>query len=285
MSISQSNSALPRPTVAVSGVDCDRLRATRTTCDIPVHQEEQIGRFVRKTTSNRSRLRRTASAGRIMGGPTRRIESPESRNDSPNFRRRAPRRVATMNTKLCEPSHYSLAPHRSSLTTSRGSASGMPRKRVSFEKAAFNQVPMLNLSEAEKNEIWYNDKELSKLRKGVRKLVRKGQEKLDETEDCWRGLESYVKQFADCDDDSQNESEECNKLILQLQKQLSVAGTAGNSVDDLKTKAQDFLQRAMKEGATQAAQDAAEAHAIYMETMDSKEVQACFRGSVMARGA
>jgi len=283
MMIAPNNLALAKDIPAASDIGCDSLRATRSTHnDTTDNQEELTDRSLAK--GNRHRLRRS---GRSLGGPRR--TKPESTNCNTEFPRPAPHRMSTMDAKLSEPAHYSLFPRRSSLSSQNDSTTskGMPQKRVSFTKADFNQVPMLNLSEAEKNEIWYNDKELSKLRRKVAKQVRKGEEKLDETQDCWRGLESYVKQFA-AFDDCENETEECNKIILQLQKELSVAETsaaAGHSINDLQGKAQDFLRKAMTEGAQQAAQDAAEAHAIYMETMDSKQVQACFPGSEVARVA
>lgn len=139
----------------------------------------------------------------------------------------------------------------------------------------FNQIPIPHDTEHHKNDVWYNDKELRTLRKKVEKLVRKGEGKLDQNQDCWRGLEAYVKQLS-----ASNDAIECNQIILKLQNKVSEQDD-GISVD-LRDKAATLLRKALREGARHAAQDAAEAHAIYMETMSSEELKVSFQTARVA---
>ena len=167
------------------------------------------------------------------------------------------------------------------------------RRRVSFGGSVSNDVPKLHTTSEEKKEMWYNQSELRKLQRTVKKIVRQ-EVTLDETEDCWRGLETYVRQHqASLDTDVVSDQDTCNQIILQLQQHQQNQGH--NSRDknegeqppvlsdrasrDLQTSAQRLLRRAMRSSKKQAAQDALEAHAIYLETMDSQQVQSCFRSA------
>ena len=113
--------------------------------------------------------------------------------------------------------------------------------RVSFgDSVTQYDVPLLDdLSKEERKSVWYSDKELRRIAKNVRKIVKKKVE-LDEREDCWRGLEYYVDQ---------------NKTNYKPP-----------------SKEEALLFSDMR-----AAQDSAEAYMIYLETMDAEMVNACFQ--------
>ena len=206
---------------------------------------------------------------------------------------RIPRRVTMDHHKptLSSPSHHTLAPRRSSMAPSF-SATQTPfdeqktKRRVSFGGSdATNHVPKLHSTSQEKKEMWYDTRELNTMRRKIKAIIRQEAE-LDETEDCWRGLETFVKRHhSSLTQTSEQEDTTCNQIILQLQQQKAAFDCHGmddESREDLQSSAQRLLHRATRTGNKQAAQDAAEALAIYMETMDSEQVRACFQS---ARGA
>ena len=110
---------------------------------------------------------------------------------------------------------------------------------------------------------WYDSKELSKLRRKVGKLVRKGVSRVEATDDCWRGLETFAKE----------ETEEEEEIIKDYKE---IATGAAPRPQEMHIVAQKFLEKVTLGGTQTAAKDAADAYAIYMETMDPGLVQAFF---------
>ena len=111
--------------------------------------------------------------------------------------------------------------------------------RVSFGEDTEHTIPRRKaLSKEERKMVWYTDKELRKISKQVRRIVKKKIE-LDEQEDCWRGLEYFM---------------ETNRTNYRAP-----------------SKEEAVLFSDMR-----AAQDSAEAYTIYLETMDADLVNACF---------
>lgn len=144
------------------------------------------------------------------------------------------------------------------------------RRQVSFGSKCYEEIP--KAEEEEKTIIWYDKSELKDLRKQVKKLARKGLE--NESEDCWRGLEPYVQQYEKKKSGSPSDQEQCNQLLLEAQ---AVAVTEKRKSEELKKLASQFISQFSEQGAKAAAEDEAEARAIYLETMDSEQVSACFQ--------
>lgn len=175
--------------------------------------------------------------------------------------RQAPRRVMSLASPACEPKHHILAPRRSSFRSS----SEKPSRRVSFGESAISVVP--KSPEDAKHDIWYDQKELRKLRKRTGKMVEEGPTELDKTEDCWRGLETFARQEEERKADIVSDMEQYKLILLVLQKK---------NCNDLQLLQQQFLSRFTEQGTKAAAEDAAEAFAIYSETMEAEQVQEFF---------
>ena len=243
----------------------------------------------------KARSRSPRPKQRQQEGPARKESSSEelekmasslrkSRNSTGNVRsmspRRGPRRVKS-GGDVHEPAHRSLSPCRSCLSPCPDKKKKGMRRQVSFGTKCYEDIP--KAEEAEKNIIWYDKAELKDLRKQVKKLARKGLE--NESEDCWRGLEPYVVQYQNkkSNDGSPSEIEKCKQLLLDAQVEKEKRKS-----EELKKMAQDLLNRFSEQGAKVAAQDEAEARAIYLETMDSEQVTKCFETKCTvnpARGA
>lgn len=151
-------------------------------------------------------------------------------------------------------------------------------------------------TEEDKKNVWYDKKELRRLQRRLIKVVRQ-EVPMDETEDCWRGLESYVKKHEASQSGANvalSDQERRNQMILRLQQVDVLADSSSEASsshhedeqkEELRSSAETLLRKAMSHGTKQAEQDAKEAHAIYMETMDdSEQVRSCFRAP-SARGA
>lgn len=113
--------------------------------------------------------------------------------------------------------------------------------RVSFGPLVTQHaIPQIDtLSKEERKSVWYSDKELRKITRRVKKIIKKKVE-IDEREDCWRGLEYYV-------DERRTNYKPPSKEEALL-------------VSDMR-----------------AAMDSAEAYTIYLETMDAELVNSCFQ--------
>lgn len=206
--------------------------------------------------------------------------------------KRGPRRIRS-GGDLHEPAHRSLSPNRSclsSLSPKSSKAKKSMRRQVSFGSKCYEEIP--KTLEEEKNDIWYDKSELKDLRKKVKKLAKKGKELDNETEseDCYRGLEPYVKQYQKQknDDAEPDEKEKCNQVLLELTElQLSPVPQSDpekRKSQELKRMAQDFLEKFAEQSTKTAAEDEAEARAIYLESMDAEQVSKCFQQQ-RARGA
>jgi len=209
-------------------------------------------------------------------------------------------------TQQYQPSHHGRAPRRSSMaatisTTHQQVHKKAPR-RVSFGGSpCVSHVEKLHSTEEEKTNMWYNVEELNSFRRTIRAIVQH-KEELDETQDCWRGLETYIRDHrtrsvvssSKINEAVLTDSQMRNQIILQLaalereQRQLESENSddSGVGADDddeqkgstsmmqtllqrqtrnLQSSAQILLRRSTRTGKAQAAQDAAEAQAIYME--------------------
>jgi len=281
----------------------------------------------------RNRLRRFSGRYSMGGTPIPGTGTfpvlPESSQDNPPQRRSrsSMQRRATIDhqpTVLSTPCQYTHIPRRSSLAHSSACKSddvtGFRRqqqeqhqkaqRRVSFGGHYSNPIPTLDsFSPEEVNSMWYDRRELNELRQKLRQIIR--QERiLDETQDCWRGLEVFVKQQERKSglSTSENDQELYTQVILQLaQMQTEVAAVKRRmstdytdndgrdddtgtrflqehhlqqqkvSQDSMIRFAKKLLRKARRMGKDQAAQDAAEAHAIYLETMDADLVHTHFQ--------
>ena len=174
-------------------------------------------------------------------------------------KRRQMRRRITMDhvqpAELSKPSHYTMAPRRSSMKTSLSfhdedqpmtptSRHSDPSvittfqqkasRRVSFgSSATVSHVEPLHQTEQEKKDLYYDSQELGRLRRNVKKMVQDAHAKpLDATEETWRGLESYIKRAKEGNARSVSESELCNQIMLQLKhkqaKQEAAAAARAN---------------------------------------------------------
>ena len=286
-------------------------QAVPSTTDLGYGEDANPRDAARTTTCPRRRLRRNRDRS---GTPTRASRSPMG-----GRRRGTPRRVTmdhNLNTNLCTPSHHTLAPRRSSLTASKSFDSLLvrekaPKTRPKYKKSVsfggeegsmicISHVPKWHdETEEDKKNVWYDKKELRRLQRRLIKIVRQ-EVPMDETEDCWRGLESYVKKHEASQSGEANvglsDQERRNQIILRLQHEKRAQPLVDSSEEssshteeaetkeELLSSAETLLRKAMSYGTKQAEQDAEEAHAIYMETMDSEQVRSCFLTS-SARGA
>ena len=242
----------------------------------------------------RSRGLRRMGHRSSFGGGWRTTDA-STNNQSPHPNARIARRVTMDHHQpiLSSPAHHTMAPRRSSLTGSSGMATTAHHhhtkapRRVSFGGSdAINHVPKLHCNPEDKRDMWYDTQELNEIRRKIREIIRHERE-LDEDEDCWRGLEVYIKKHENRLSRISGQEDTCNQIILELQRLKVAAACSGESRDeetreDLQFSAELLLESATRVGNNQAAKDAVDALAIYMEDMDSEEVRACFPATRVA---
>jgi hypothetical protein len=218
---------------------------------------------------------------------------------SPAHHTKAPRRSSMKS--------YSSFQDDDSISLSEGSFRQKAQRRVSFgSSATVNHVAHLHESEQDKKELYYDREELSRLRRNMKKIASQAHETgIDEAEETLRGLENYVKRAKEGKKSkSVSETELCNQIILQLQDKLkqkqrmaeqsnycdsdtdscscydsddsSIMDSDDELVMDLQLSAKRLLRRASNTSVRLADKDAAEARAIYLESLPQEQVHAYF---------
>lgn len=178
--------------------------------------------------------------------------------------------------------HHQI-PRTVKITQGSGPRRRRRRRVVSFGDATSSPVPTRSAyTEAEKKSIWYSGKELRKLRKNVDKVLLDESE-LDESQDCWRGLEYWKEK-----QDRHRAGEDLQSKIVMLKliqasqnkkKQTKKDAKIELSLDDCKDLEGlgEYLNGdAIRLAGRRAAQDLVEAYSIYLETIDTEEVDASF---------
>jgi hypothetical protein len=144
-------------------------------------------------------------------------------------------------------------------------------KRVSFDEDNIKRVCVEQpfLYDTERPTLWYNGLELQAFRAQV-KAIRRSQLVLDETKDCYRGLETWVTR------ELRVKRREYVRYVLHMQmehKKRSIQDPTG-----LGALAAAESQAASERALIYALRDTAEAVQLYRETaeIDPKEVEARF---------
>ena len=176
-------------------------------------------------------------------------------------------------------------PRKSNLASGAGSRGNSPvpdscynePRRVSFGGVSSTAIPRRDsFSTKQKKSMWYNEEELDRLRTKV-KMVICEEVDLDESEDCWRGLECYIHQQIQRASGELTEQQLCNQIMLHLwQMEHKMMGPDERS-RNLEALAHTMKQEATESGEWLAAEDELEAYKIYMEDMDASLVMACFQ--------
>lgn len=178
-------------------------------------------------------------------------------------------------------------PHSSTDTSPPDSPDPNRRRRrrvVSFGDATSSPVPKRSTyTEAERISIWYSSRELRKLRKSVDKVLL-DESQLDESQDCWRGLEYWKAQQRRGESGEELQSKVVMLQLMQasrdnLRKKTKNKGGSELSLDDCKDLeglGKYLNQDAIRSAGQRAAQDLVEAYSIYLETIEADEVDASF---------
>ena len=154
-----------------------------------------------------------------------------------------------------------------------------PRGPVTFAEKIPSKIIEVrereSFTEEEKETIWYNKKEITKLQKQVKKIILN---KADlDPEDTNRGLEYHVAQHRR----EQAASEGRPDTFTRNKQKLLAAARANNkrrNKTDIESLAHKFNHDAILQCEMLGALDTAEAYSIYLETMDAELVNKCFQG-------
>lgn len=153
----------------------------------------------------------------------------------------------------------------------------VPRK-VSFGSNSSRTIPRSDsFSTMEKKSLWYNAEELEKLRTKIMMLICYDGY-LDESQDCWRGLEKFICQQIQRTENEATEQEVCNQIMVYLWRMENhLIEHDEEKLRDLEAMAQLMKEEAAESGESLAAEDELEAFKIYMEDMDASLVRSCFQ--------
>ena len=140
------------------------------------------------------------------------------------------------------------------------------QRRVSFGDVQ-KSPKTYTLSSRAKRSMWYNEDELDDMRDHAARVVDK-EIPMDESTDCWRGLERYLEA------DRSIKNEETNFILLEHIHSMRYSGM--NDSFDIESLANSLNENSVRAGEMQAAQDSAEAYMIYLETMEPEQVNQFF---------
>ena len=125
--------------------------------------------------------------------------------------------------------------------------------------------------------MWYNEEELDKLRTKITMVICE-EDDLDESKDCWRGLEYFIHQQVQRAESESTEQEICNQIMVHLWRMENhLIDHDEEKSRDLEALANSMKQEATESGEWLAAEDELEAFNIYMEDMDASLVRSCFQ--------
>ena len=156
---------------------------------------------------------------------------------------------------------------------------------VSFGDSITSPIPKRSAyTKAERKSLWYSSKELHTLRKSVDKVLQDESE-LDESQDCWRGLEYWKAQQQRDESGEELQSKVVMLHLMQAsrdnqnKKKKKNRGEGELSLDDckdLESLGKYLNGDAIRSASQRAAQDLVEAYSIYLETMEVEEVDSSF---------